>query len=123
MSRAPSRLPLQPRVGGSVSTPPYIAALEFNPLLREDAFGVMRRLVGHYRDKTTDQAPEQYREPVANYRDPAVWQREIERIHRKVPIPLALSAELRDPGSYKAVEVAGTPVLITRDRSGTVKAV
>jgi phenylpropionate dioxygenase-like ring-hydroxylating dioxygenase large terminal subunit len=105
-----------------MSTPPYAAALDFDPALRDDAFNVMRRLVAHFTAKTTDQAAGQYREPVINYRDPGVWQREVERIHRQVPLPIALSAELPEPGSYKALEVMGTPVLVTRDASGTARA-
>ena len=105
-----------------MSTPPYTAALDFNPVLRDDALGVMRRLVGHYRRKTTDQAIGQYREPVANYRDPEIWQQEMERIHRVIPLPIALSAELATPGSYKSVEILGTPLVVTRDSTGVVHA-
>src|SRR5438094_5389126 len=100
-----------------MATPPYVAALEFDTHLRTDAHDVMRRLVGHFQNRTTDQAPEQYVEPVANYRDSEIWQREISEIHRKIPLPVALSAELPEPGSHKAMDVVGTPVLITRDRS------
>jgi phenylpropionate dioxygenase-like ring-hydroxylating dioxygenase large terminal subunit len=105
-----------------MSTPPYVAGLELGPVLREDAVGVMRRLVGHFQAGTTDQAPEQYREPVSRYRDQEVWEQEVQGIHRTVPLPLALSAELPGPGSFKSVEVLGTPVLITRDKDGTVRA-
>jgi phenylpropionate dioxygenase-like ring-hydroxylating dioxygenase large terminal subunit len=51
-----------------------------------------------------------------------VWEREIAAIHRRVPLPVALSAELPEPGTHKAVEVVGTPVLLTRDRAGEVHA-
>jgi nitrite reductase/ring-hydroxylating ferredoxin subunit len=43
-------------------------------------------------------------------------------IHKKVPLPLAMSCELPGPGTYKAIDVAGTPVLITRDSSGEAHA-
>ena len=75
-----------------MSTPPYIPALEFTPALREDAVNVMRRLVGHYQSGTTDQAPEQYIEPVSNYSEPEIWRREVQAIHRTGPLPVALSA-------------------------------
>jgi phenylpropionate dioxygenase-like ring-hydroxylating dioxygenase large terminal subunit len=106
----------------ALSTPPYVAALHFNPVMREHAFDLMHRLMRHYQDKTTDQAEDQYAEPVSNYRDPDLWRQEIEYIHRTVPLPVALSAELPESGAYKALEVVGTPVLLTRDRSGQVQA-
>ena len=105
-----------------MTTPAYVAGIDFNPSVRADAFGVMARLVEHYRNQSTDRAEEQWREPVRNYRDPVLWQREIDAVHKKVPLPLALSCELPEPDTYKAIDVAGTPVLITRDRKGDVHA-
>lgn len=104
-----------------MTTPTY-AGVGFDAEIRQDALDVMARLIEHYKNKTTDQAPDQWREPVRNYADPNLWQREIEAVHRKVPLPLALSCELPEPGSYKSIDVAGTPVLITRDRTGAVNA-
>ena len=92
-----------------MSTPPYTAALDFDPVLRDDAFGVMRRLVDHYRRKTTDQASGPYREPVANYRDPEIWQQEMDRIHRVIPLPVALSAEFGDAGQLQGRRGPGDP--------------
>jgi phenylpropionate dioxygenase-like ring-hydroxylating dioxygenase large terminal subunit len=60
--------------------------------------------------------------PTENYTDPARWQREIDTIFRRVPLMLAISAELPKPGDYKAMEVTGLPVLITRDKDGLAHA-
>ncbi|CAM5643738.1 Carnitine monooxygenase oxygenase subunit [Streptomyces alboniger] len=62
------------------------------------------------------------REPVAHYLDADRWQREMDAVHRTVPLPLAMSAELPGPNTYKALDVLGLPVLITRDRQGVVHA-
>lgn len=105
-----------------MAAPHYVAGIDFNPSVRKDAYDVMARLVEHYRNKSTDQVPDQWREPVRAYRDPDVWQREIDEVHRKVPLPLALSCELSGPGTYKVIDVAGTPVLITRDSAGEIHA-
>ena len=105
-----------------MSAPNYVAGIDFNANVRRDAFGVMGRLVEHFKNKTTDQADEQWREPVDNYRDEELWKREIEAIHRKAPLPLAMSVELPDPGNYKAIDVCGTPVLITRGADGVARA-
>jgi len=105
-----------------MATPTYAPGVHFSPEVREDAFGVMARLVEHYRNKTTDLAEEQWREPVRAYRDAEQWQREVDSVHRTVPLALAMSCELPGPGSYKSIDVAGTPVLITRDSAGEVHA-
>src|SRR2546421_8612024 len=60
--------------------------------------------------------------PVRDYTDPERWQREMDLIFKRVPLLLALSAELPEPGSYKAMETVGLPVLITRDKAGTAHA-
>ena len=89
---------------------------------RADARELMRRLVEHHANNTTDLADGQWHEPASNYGDPAVFRREIDRVHRRIPMPLALSAEIREPGSFKAIEVAGIPVVITRGADGGVNA-
>ena len=87
-----------------------------------DARELMHRLVRHHANNTTDLADGQWHEPASNYGDPAVFRREIDRVHRRIPMPLAVSAEIREPGSYKAIEVAGIPVVITRGADGRVNA-
>ncbi len=105
-----------------MTTPQYQSGVHLDDGIREDALSLVQRLVDLYREKGTDQVDEQWREPVDNYRDPQLWQREIERVHRVLPLALALSCELTKPGSYKAITVAGTPVLLTRDADGILHA-
>jgi phenylpropionate dioxygenase-like ring-hydroxylating dioxygenase large terminal subunit len=105
------------------AVPHYVSGIDFStPAVRKDAFDVMGRLVEHYRATTTDMVETQWREPVRNYTDPELWEREVQAIHRTRPLPVALSCELPTPGSYKAVDVVGTPVILTRDRDGGVRA-
>ena len=56
------------------------------------------------------------------YSDPEQWQREIDVVFKKLPLMLAFTAELKEPGSYKAMEAVGMPILITRDKKGQVHA-
>lgn len=56
------------------------------------------------------------------FTDPARFQVEIARIFRRVPLMLAMSCEIRAPGDYKTIEVAGVPVLITRGKDGVARA-
>jgi phenylpropionate dioxygenase-like ring-hydroxylating dioxygenase large terminal subunit len=58
--------------------------------------------------------------PARNYLDPDRWQREMDLIFKRVPLLLALSAELPAPRSYKAMEALGLPLLITRDSGGQI---
>ena len=47
---------------------------------------------------------------------------ERETLFRQTPQPVAFSAELAEPGSYLALQILDTPVLLTRDDSGSVRA-
>jgi phenylpropionate dioxygenase-like ring-hydroxylating dioxygenase large terminal subunit len=60
--------------------------------------------------------------PAAAYTDPAVFAREKAEIFMKLPLLAALTAEMPNPGDYKAMELVGKPILITRKSDGTVAA-
>jgi phenylpropionate dioxygenase-like ring-hydroxylating dioxygenase large terminal subunit len=81
-----------------------------------------RRGLEHYRAGTQDQADDVYRVPASNYYDPERWRLEMDRVFKRMPLMLGFSSELRAPGSYRAMEVAGTPVLITRGNDGEIRA-
>lgn len=83
---------------------------------------VAKRMLAHHEAGTTDQAAEQRRVSVASYHDPARWQLEVDRIFKRVPMPLALSCELRGPNDYKAMEAVGVPVLLVRNTDGVARA-
>ena len=89
---------------------------------KDDATHLARRALRHFRNKTTDRAPEQMQLPVDAYNDPERYQREVQRIFRELPIAVALSVELPGPGDYKAQTLMGIPLLVTRDRSGKTHA-
>jgi len=81
-----------------------------------------RRNLAHVKADTIDQAADVLRVPAAHYTDPARFQLEIERVWKRMPLVLALSAELDGAGAYKAIVAAGVPVLITRGSDGEVRA-
>ncbi|MGD8417015.1 MAG: aromatic ring-hydroxylating dioxygenase subunit alpha [Pseudomonadales bacterium] len=62
------------------------------------------------------------RVPGTRYYDPERWQLEIDRVFRRLPLMLAMSCELRHPGDFKTLEVAGVPVLMVRDQDGVPRA-
>lgn len=67
-------------------------------------------------------------EPIAATRPNAVftgrerYDREQERIFRRYPVPVTLSALLPDPGMVVANDSYGVPLLISRTRAGEIKA-
>ncbi len=83
---------------------------------------LVRRALDHYGAKGTDQAPSTMSVPVDAYLDPDRYQAEVDAIFGRLPLALALSLELPEPGSYVSQQIMDTPVLLTRDSSGTARA-
>jgi phenylpropionate dioxygenase-like ring-hydroxylating dioxygenase large terminal subunit len=81
-----------------------------------------RRNLAHVKAGSVDQAEALHRVPARNYFDPERGRAEVERVFRRLPLVLAFSCELREPGAYKATSAAGVPVLITRADDGSVRA-
>lgn len=82
----------------------------------------MRDLVEHGQAGTMRKADAVIKVPAATYTDPDQYAREVSHIFRRLPLMLAPSCELPTPGSYKAMDVAGVPVLITRKKDGSIGA-
>lgn len=62
------------------------------------------------------------RNPVAHYVSDARFAEECARIFRKTPVIAAHASELENAGDFLRRDVAGLPVLLTRDKSGGVHA-
>jgi len=60
--------------------------------------------------------------PLRAYTDVAYYERELERVFRATWLPLARTAELGRPGAFRALEVAGSPLVLLRDPSGAARA-
>lgn len=60
--------------------------------------------------------------PAGHYLDPEVFAREQRDIFQRLPIPLLLSRDLPDPGSYRSVRFAGRSIIVTRTKANEVKA-
>ena len=79
-------------------------------------------LEGYARERRTFQTDKVVTVPSSVYTDEAQWHREMELIFHRLPLMLALTCEIPEPRSYKALHAAGKPVLITRDQNGTARA-
>lgn len=62
------------------------------------------------------------RSPVEHYTSPERFDRERTEIFRKLPQALAHTSELANPGDFLRRDLAGLPVLLTRDKAGNVNA-
>lgn len=62
------------------------------------------------------------RNPVDHYVNEDRFAQERARIFRKVPMVAAHASEISEPGDFIRREVAGLPLLLTRDKSGTANA-
>lgn len=82
---------------------------------------MVRRAVGHAAAGTTDSTDGIYRLPVDSY-SPLSWDEEMNAIFRRLPLMLALSAEMPAPGSYKAMKVLDVPVLMVRGEDRRMRA-
>ncbi len=89
---------------------------------RDVTVALAKRLLAFHEAGTTEEAAHVYRVPTAHYIDADRWQLEMDRIFRRVPLPLALTCELREAHAYKAMDALGVPILITRGPDGQARA-
>jgi len=89
---------------------------------RAQLIEMARDNLAHVKAGTINQEPGVCRVPASNYFDRDRWRLEMDRIFKRMPLLLAMSCELPAPGDYKAMDVVGVPVLITRDPGGQVRA-
>lgn len=82
---------------------------------------LVRRLLDHIEHRTTDLAEGVLELPTGVYSG-AHHDREVEVLFRGQPLLLCLSGALPRPGSYRTVDLCGTPILLTRDTHGRVRA-
>ena len=91
---------------------------EYHDIIGREA----EKMLEYVETGTTDSAESSFEVPAAAYTDPEIFAREKSEIFLKMPLLAALSAEIPNPGDYKAMELVGKPILITRKSDGTVAA-
>ena len=66
-------------------------------------------------------APKRYRVRSEIYRDPAVFEQEMEHIFESTWVYLCHESEISEPGDYRTVQVGRQPVIVTRGKDGVVR--
>src|SRR4029077_6445987 len=89
---------------------------------KQVARSLVRRALERHVARSTDQADSPMMLPVSAYIDPYRYRHEVDRIFRRLPLALALSIELKEPGSFRTMQVIEVPVLITRGEDGVARA-
>ena len=89
---------------------------------RAQLIEMARQDLEHGRNGTLSRVEGVRKVPIENYYDPDRWDAEVRQIFRRMPLVLAATAELPNPGDYKSMTAVGVQVLITRNRDGEVRA-
>ena len=76
----------------------------------------------HATNGTVERADDVLQVPASHYYDQERWELEMERVFKRIPLMLGLSCEIPNPGDYRALQAAGVPMIICRDKEGDVKA-
>jgi nitrite reductase/ring-hydroxylating ferredoxin subunit len=82
---------------------------------------IARRLLDHLEHRTTDLADSVMELPVDVY-SAGHHAQELEVLFYDQPLLFCLSGALPGPGTYRTVDMCGTPILLTRDEAGKVRA-
>lgn len=67
-------------------------------------------------------APASRVNPASAYTDPERFARELEVLFRSGPVFFGMSADLAEPGSYRAMRVDGLPLVVVRQADGSLSA-
>lgn len=89
-------------------------------LTKDDWNDAAKRLLKNIENDSPELDKGTYEVPASYYFDNDRWKREIEVIFKRQPLILALSCELPERNSFKAMNRAGVPILLTRSDDGEV---
>lgn len=82
---------------------------------------LLRRLQANVEAGLPDMADTPMKVPAASYADAEQHRREIDEIFLKVPLLVALSGDVREPGEFLAYDIAGRPIIVMRGDDGRVR--
>ncbi len=88
---------------------------------REVLVELAERTLAHAKAGTVPLAGDIGRVPAANYYDPGRWREEMDQVFKRLPLVLGFSCEFSELNRYKAMEVAGVPILLTRADDGSMR--
>jgi phenylpropionate dioxygenase-like ring-hydroxylating dioxygenase large terminal subunit len=93
-----------------------------DPIARDELLRVARDLIAHSRANTVPVADSVVEVPAQRYCDPEYFDREKRAIFQRLPIVVAGSREIPQPGDHMSGDIVGIPVLVVRGRDGVARA-
>jgi phenylpropionate dioxygenase-like ring-hydroxylating dioxygenase large terminal subunit len=87
---------------------------------RQELIDMTRSLIAHGEADTMELADEVVAVPASAYTDPALFEEEKNKIFKRLPLMVAPSCELPNPGDFKAMDICGVPVFLSRQKDGEV---
>jgi choline monooxygenase len=83
---------------------------------------ITKRLLAHYHNNTTEYAPHWVEYPADRYFSEERFRLEKEHVFGRYPLIVALSCDVPEPLSWKAVDWTPTPILLVRGDEGELRA-
>jgi phenylpropionate dioxygenase-like ring-hydroxylating dioxygenase large terminal subunit len=82
---------------------------------------LLRRFMAFKNGALPDHAEASRRNPAAVYTDPARFERELAHLFHARPLPIGLSCECSQPGSYLTTHLGSAPVAVVRQPDGSLR--
>ncbi|MBB3860928.1 phenylpropionate dioxygenase-like ring-hydroxylating dioxygenase large terminal subunit [Novosphingobium hassiacum] len=100
----------------------YVAVEKIGPLdtPNEGINRLAQELIEHHDKRTTHMAPEIMNLDVVDVYGNEERHRAEVALFKRIPLVIGVSAEMREPGSFKTLNMLGLPLLITRDKAGVL---
>jgi phenylpropionate dioxygenase-like ring-hydroxylating dioxygenase large terminal subunit len=89
---------------------------------RQTMVDLAHRLIALAKEGRPEEAESFIEVDAAEYTDPAVFAAEKRAIFDRVPFVAGLSRDVAMPGDYLKIDEFGTPILVTRNKEGRIKA-
>ena len=89
---------------------------------REEQVKQARKLLAYLQSRTTAMADSVYQNPVTDYTCPRQLAQERKLFFMRSPLLIGLSCLVPEPGDYLTHDYSGTPLLLVRQRDGSLRA-
>lgn len=82
---------------------------------------MVKRMIEHVENGTTDSADDTMIVASSEYTDPDYWEREMASTFKKLPILVGMSHEIPNAGDFKSLDILDIPLILSRQADGSVR--